>query len=107
MIRITRTVKHSASGQNYINLYPALISLVEQHLPSGYKNLFARPHQASDGAIEWYSDINGQPVSLTALPVAEKEKAQALLQQKLVVIEQLYHRLRWSTRVAAGCGYCC
>ena len=93
MIRITRTVKHSASGQNYINLYPALISLVEQHLPSGYKNLFARPHQASDGAIEWYSDINGQPVSLTALPAAEKEKAQALLQQKLVVIEQLYHRL--------------
>lgn len=93
MIRITRTVEHSASVQNYINLYPALISLIEQHLPSGYKNVFARPHQASDGAIEWYSDINGQPVSLTALAPVEKEKAQALLQQKLVVIEQLYQKL--------------
>ncbi|MCU6668761.1 VWA domain-containing protein [Enterobacteriaceae bacterium H4N4] len=79
--------------QNYINLYPAFISLVDQHLPAGYKNLFARPHLASDGAIEWYSDINGQPVSLTALPPTEKEQARALLQQKLIVIEQLYLKL--------------
>ena len=93
MIRITRTVEHSASVQNYINLYPALISLIEQHLPPGYKNVFARPHLASDGAIEWYSEINGQPVSLTALPPAEKDKALALLQQRLVVVEQLYQKL--------------
>ena len=79
--------------QNYINLYPSFISLVEQHLSAGYKNLFARPHQASDGAIEWYSDINGQPVSLIALPPAEKEHARVLLQQKLVVIDQLYQKL--------------
>lgn len=79
--------------QNYINLYPAFISLIDRHLSAGYKNLFARPHLASDGAIEWYSDINGQPVSLTALPPAEKEQARALLQQKLIVIEQLYQIL--------------
>ncbi|MCU6665933.1 von Willebrand factor type A domain protein [compost metagenome] len=79
--------------QNYINLYPAFISLIDRHLSAGYKNLFARPHLASDGAIEWYSDINGQPVSLIALPPAEKEQARALLQQKLIVIEQLYQIL--------------
>ncbi|MGL4429808.1 MAG: VWA domain-containing protein [Silvania sp.] len=93
MIRITRTVEHSIPVQNYINLYPAFISLIDRHLSAGYKNLFARPHLASDGAIEWYSDINGQPVSLTALPPAEKEQARALLQQKLIVIEQLYQIL--------------
>ncbi|UYM58269.1 VWA domain-containing protein [Leclercia adecarboxylata] len=93
MIRITRTVEHSAAAQNYINLYPAFISLVDQHLPAGYKNVFARPFLASDGAIEWYSEINGQPVSLTSLPPAEKENARTLLQQKLVVIEQLYQKL--------------
>lgn len=93
MIRITRTNESSAALQNYINLYPAFISLVEQHLPSGYKKIFARPQQAPDGAIEWYSDINGQPVALTALSPAEKEKAQALLQQKLVVITKLYQKL--------------
>jgi len=101
MIRITRTVEHNASVQNYINLYPAFISFIEQHLPSGYKNVFARPQQASDGAIEWYSDINGQPVALTALPPAEKEKAQALLQQKLVVIGQLYQKLATSNAAPA------
>lgn len=79
--------------QNYINLYPAFISLIDRHLSAGYKNLFARPHLASDGSIEWYSDINGQPVSLIALPPAEKEQARALLQQKLIVIEQLYQIL--------------
>lgn len=93
MIRITRTVEHSAPVQNYINLYPVFISLVDQHLSAGYKNVFARPCQASDGAIEWYSDINGQPVLITELPPTEKEKARALLQQKLVVIEQLYQKL--------------
>nr|WP_272501441.1 VWA domain-containing protein [Silvania hatchlandensis] len=93
MIRITRTVEHSIPVQNYINLYPAFISLIDRHLSAGYKNLFARPHLASDGAIEWYSDINGQPVSLIALPPAEKEQARALLQQKLIVIEQLYQIL--------------
>ena len=101
MIRITRTVEKNAAIQKYIKLYPAFISYVEQHLSSGYTSMFARPLQASDGAIEWYSEINGQPVSMCLLPPAEKEKARSLLQQKLAVIEQLYQKLSMNNSAPA------
>lgn len=101
MIRITRTVEHNDAVQNYINTYPSFISLIERTLPADTKNIFARPQRASDGAIEWYSEINGQPIPLTALPIVEKEKVLALLQQKLERMRQIYHQLSADNTVSA------
>jgi hypothetical protein len=51
MIRITRTVEHSAPVQNYINLYPVFISLVDQHLSAGYKMYLHAPAKHRMGQL--------------------------------------------------------
>ncbi|WP_272927849.1 hypothetical protein [Pectobacterium parmentieri] len=56
--------------------------------------------QANDGAIEWYSEINGQPIRLTDLPTSERMRAEALLTQKQHIISELKNKLAQDRRVS-------
>lgn len=93
MIRITRTVIPAAVLQNYITGYPAFIALVKKQLNPACSALFASPVVAADGAIEWYSELKGEPKPLEQLTEADKARVEALLIQRLAVVEQLYQRL--------------
>lgn len=101
MIRITRTAEPGAQGQWAIANYPELISLLGQHLPVNMANLFARPSAASDGAIEWYSELNGKPVPLAELSQVEAGRLEMLLKEKLAVIAELYAKLQSQGKLSA------
>ncbi|MFJ5362280.1 VWA domain-containing protein [Pectobacterium sp. CHL-2024] len=99
MIRITRTVEQSSNLQWQMTCYSAMLSAVEPHLSLAHRNIFARPVQADDGAIEWYSEMNGQPIRLTDLPAPERGRAEALLKQKQQIISELKDKLAQDSRV--------
>ncbi|AYH04391.1 VWA domain-containing protein [Pectobacterium parmentieri] len=77
-----------------------MLSAVEPHLSLSHRNIFAQPMQANDGAIEWYSEINGQPIRLTDLPTSERMRAEALLTQKQHIISELKNKLAQDRRVS-------
>ncbi|KGQ11133.1 Uncharacterized protein ywmD [Beauveria bassiana D1-5] len=64
-------------------------------------NLFARPSAASDGAIEWYSELNGKPVPLAELSQVEAGRLEMLLKEKLAVIAELYAKLQSQGKLSA------
>ncbi|MBU4682360.1 VWA domain-containing protein [Cedecea davisae] len=94
MIRITRTAESAAQCQWAIANYPELISLLGQYLPANMVNLFARPSAASDGVVEWYSELNGKPVPLAELSPGEAERLERVLEQKLAAIADLHAKLQ-------------
>ncbi|ACX86309.1 von Willebrand factor type A [Pectobacterium parmentieri WPP163] len=77
-----------------------MLSAVEPHLSLSHRNIFAQPMQANDGAIEWYSELNGQPIRLTDLPTSERMRAEALLTQKQHIISELKNKLAQDRRVS-------
>ncbi|AOR63665.1 von Willebrand factor A [Pectobacterium wasabiae] len=77
-----------------------MLSAIEPHLSLAHRNIFAQPVQANDGAIEWYSEINGQPIRLTDLPTSERMRAEALLTQKQHIISELKNKLAQNSSVS-------
>ncbi len=71
-------------------LHRRLQALIRRYLPPISATLLAEPQRSRDGLyIEWYTELAGQPVPLTALPPAEQERARALLQDRLAAIRRL------------------
>ncbi|MGJ0579490.1 VWA domain-containing protein [Xenorhabdus bovienii] len=94
MIRITRTVAHERAQSEYLlRHYDALHSALVQHLPINFSTLFAKPVKSSDGAIEWYSDLQGQPVPFAQLSAIERDKLQAQIARQLTVLARLREQL--------------
>lgn len=93
MLRITRTTEQLADAQWAVTHWSSLNTLLVQYLPSAYVNLFARPVAASDGAIEWYSELNGEPIPLDQLTADNAARVEFALAQKLASIAQLREKL--------------
>lgn len=93
MIRITRIVKPSVELTDYAASFSPFRTLLETYLPASIQNLYARPVIADDGAVEWYSDINGQPRRLLDLSETEQSRARALLEQRLDSVRALHQKL--------------
>lgn len=68
---------------------------VRRHLPGATASVFARPEMAPDGtsAVEWYSDLAGQPVPLLDLPSAQQAAARQLLDDQLRAVSRLAEEL--------------
>lgn len=93
MIRITRIVKPSVELTDYAASFSPFRTLLETYLPASIQNLYARPVIADDGAVEWYSEINGQPRRLLDLSETEQSRARAVLEQRLDSVRALHQKL--------------
>lgn len=64
---------------------------VRRHLPGAAASVLARPAMAADGsgAVDWYSDLAGQPVPLLDLPPAQQVAARQRLADQLRAISRL------------------
>ncbi len=96
MIRITRIVKPSVELTDYAASFSPFRTLLETYLPASIQNLYARPLLADDGAVEWYSEINGQPRRLLELSETEQSRARAVLEQRLDSVRALHQKLAQS-----------
>lgn len=101
MLRITRTTEKLAEAQWAITHWSSLNDLLVQYLSPAYANLFARPSVAADGAVEWYSELNGEPVPLLQLPADARARAESLLTQKLASVAELHQRLEQNGSASA------
>ncbi|WP_338803486.1 VWA domain-containing protein [Xenorhabdus griffiniae] len=94
MIRITRSLANKCEQYEYaLRHYDLLQSVLVQHLPINFSLLFARPIKSSDDAIEWYSDLQGQPQPFSQLSDIGREKIHAQITRQLAVIARLRERL--------------
>jgi len=94
MKRITR---QSSEGQPFfaeaLSGYDELERLLRRHLSPSTATLFARPKEAG-GMVEWYSDLDGQPMPFQQLSRPEAEALQRSLDERLASIEQLASQLQ-------------
>lgn len=102
MVRQLRIARLDASGfvptldggTASADLHRRLDALIRRHLPEVTASLLAEPAPAADGRmIEWYSDLAGQPVPLTALASQAYEKARDVLNERLKSLAALADRL--------------
>lgn len=93
-----RVARQPAEGQPQVSEalagYTELESLLRRHLSPSTAALFARPKQTEGGIIEWYSDLDGQPVPFNQLNKADAEALQNNVQERLTSIEQLATQLQ-------------
>ena len=92
-----RIARQAAEGQPQVREalagYTELERLLRRHLPPSTATLFARPKETEGGIIEWYSDLDGQPIPFNQLSKTEGESLQRRLQERLDSIEQLAAQL--------------
>ncbi|MGQ0697114.1 MAG: VWA domain-containing protein [Panacagrimonas sp.] len=62
---------------------------LQRRVPASTLSVFARPTAASEpGYVDWYSDLEGQPVALGALPEAQRNAVRTKLGERLAMISQ-------------------
>ncbi|OTA20375.1 virulence effector protein [Xenorhabdus beddingii] len=94
MIRITRSLENKGELYEYALHHNELLQAVlAQYLPINFSSLFARPVKSSDGAVEWYSDLQGQPRPFAQLSGTEREKIRAQITRQLAAITRLHGQL--------------
>ncbi|MDR4521177.1 MAG: hypothetical protein R3E36_11395, partial [Nitrosomonas sp.] len=99
MLRIARTELSTfqlAHNQEVIffSHYQRLVALIKKHLSPVTASVFARPIlQDESEYVEWYSELQGQPVPLRSLPEGQQLKAKKLLYERLSSISKLADRL--------------
>ncbi|KXU38621.1 hypothetical protein AXE65_00200 [Ventosimonas gracilis] len=82
------------SGQNLgeaLDGYADLRQILSRYLPPSTVNMYAKPKQAKDGVVEWYSELGGQARSLYQLDVEDpKQAAEArrLLAERLQAVQK-------------------
>jgi len=82
------------SGQNLgeaLDGYADLRQILSRHLPPSTVNMYAKPKQAEEGVVEWYSELGGQALSLYQLDVQDpKQAAEArrLLTERLQAVQK-------------------
>jgi Mg-chelatase subunit ChlD len=66
-----------------------LRDLIRRHLPGVTASLLAEPRRREGGAVDWYSDLSGQPQALGSLPVEQQTEARKLLRDRLNSLAKL------------------
>jgi len=76
--------------------YDEIIKILRSHLPPSTATLFAKPEiKADQVTVEWYSELEGQPVLITQEMQKEKQFKPiiSLIQQRLNAIVTLNQEL--------------
>lgn len=83
----------TAAGDSLYAHYDALSRTLSAALPETTARLFARPVPTAGGAaVDWTTELNGQPTPLSALSPEDRGKAQALLAERLLSVRALADR---------------
>ncbi len=77
-----------------LDQHPRLYALLCQHLSAQIASTFAEAVPSTDGQmVEFYSDLNGQPLPFTQAPAPLQAKVSQTLQDRLQAVRQLADRL--------------
>ncbi|GEN26481.1 hypothetical protein HVA01_01270 [Halovibrio variabilis] len=79
-----------------------LQTLVYRYCPPSIGNLFALPRDGNSGALEWWTELAGQPRHFTELPLAEQEALKQRLDQRLSALGNLITELEKRGEPAAA-----
>lgn len=93
MIRIARTVVSEPVATGLESNFEQLDAILRNHSTAELINFFAQPRVTSDNTVEWYSQLNGRPVSLDSLSGMALQQAESRLQEKLSALQQLLIKL--------------
>lgn len=88
MQRIHRQTDRLDVAGSALQGYEQLQALLVR-LPASVRNTFAQPRRAADGAIEWYSPLDGQPVPLALLDATQVQAVRLLLAERLQSVANL------------------
>ena len=72
MKRIARTQTDKYVATDVVSQYDELQNILRKHLPNSTAALFSRPKEKDNGAVEWYSDLGGEPVPYEQLSTSER-----------------------------------
>ncbi|MBQ0132964.1 MAG: hypothetical protein KBT18_12580, partial [Comamonas sp.] len=60
----------------------AKVEIIQRHFPPSIAHLFALPKERN-GALEWWTPLQGQPIAFNDLPSQERQKLLQRVQQRL------------------------
>ncbi len=89
MNRIARQTTELLRAASALAGYDRLTALLRRHLPARIAMLYARPGGDTGRAIEWVSEISGQPQPLASLAEGEAQNLRHSLLEKLTAVSQL------------------
>jgi len=97
-LRITRTGASDLQpplwdGRPLWERHGAIVAFIRRHLPALSASAIAEPERSADGHfIEWYCDLPGQPLPLSALDPTSRARATRLLADRLSGLRDLAGR---------------
>ncbi|RLT92807.1 VWA domain-containing protein [Ketobacter sp.] len=94
MKRIARLSADRFKADDALVGHSELTRILQHHLPHTTAAMFAHPKPRDGNIVEWYSDLDGQPVPFAELGKAEAEALLRLLNERLHSIQQLAQTLK-------------
>lgn len=89
MNRITRRYLAPQTVEALRSAHADFIHAIGNKVPPSVAALYAVPEDASDGAVQWMTSLQGNPVALQDLPSGQVKAFETLLRQKLDAISSL------------------
>ena len=91
MQRVTRDTSPPPQGTAHLD---AKIALIHKHFPPIIASLYARPRLGSDGVLEWWSELGGQPQRYAELKDTEQAPLLEKYAQRQAALGQLADELQ-------------
>ncbi|MBQ0132172.1 MAG: VWA domain-containing protein [Comamonas sp.] len=88
MQRIGRPGDMALNGKDLL----AKVEIIQRYFPPSIAHLFALPKERN-GALEWWTPLQGQPIAFNDLPSQERQKLLQRVQQRLDGAQQLSEKL--------------
>lgn len=88
MQRIGRPGNVTLNGKELL----AKVEIIQRHFPPSIAHLFALPRERA-GALEWWTELQGQPVAFQDLSAQEQQKLLQAVGQRLNAVQQLSKKL--------------
>ena len=88
MQRISRPGDVTLNGKELL----AKVEIIQRHFPPSIAHLFALPKERA-GSLEWWTELQGQPVAFKDLSTQEQQKLLQRVSQRLDAVQQLSNKL--------------
>jgi tellurite resistance protein TerA len=88
-----RIISGTPIDEQTLENYEQSLAVLCRHFPPLITSLFATARRSRDGHLEWWSEREGQPIPLSALPAIEQAVLQEKCQRRQEAIRQLAEEL--------------